>query len=55
MEKLWNFFSLDLYELATDFMRVPSLAVELLFAATSSSTNHIIGLQHYSLFQGSMT
>ena len=42
------------WPIATDFMRAPSLAVELLFVA-SSSTNHIIGLQHYSLFQGSMT
>ena len=42
------------WPIATDFMRAPSLAVELLFAA-SSSTNYIIGLQHYSLFQGSMT
>ena len=36
------------WPIATDFMRAPSLAVELLFAA-SSSTNHIISLQHYSL------
>ena len=35
-------------------MRAPSLAVEVLFAACSS-TNHISGLQHYSLFQGPMT
>ena len=42
------------WPIATDFMRAPSLAVELLFAA-SSSTNHIIGLQHYSMCQGSMT
>ena len=42
------------WPIATDFMRAPSLAVELLFAACSS-TNHISGLQHYSLFQGLMT
>ena len=42
------------WPIATDFMKAPLLAVALLFAA-SSSTNHISGLLHYSLFQGSVT